>query len=133
MARKGKAGGKRTPANPAPVSGPGALSRRTDGGPGQPIRPYPSSGYGSAVALEQQQAAAPMQAGPQGAAGPAPAPTPPPDLFRPTEQPNVNPQAVAAMRDQRPSVIPQDPDMLVRFLNTIAPHPDLERLMDRYR
>lgn len=26
-------GGSRTPANPAPVSGPGALSARTDGGP----------------------------------------------------------------------------------------------------
>ena len=28
-------GGKRTPRNPAPVSGPGRLSRRTDGGPAQ--------------------------------------------------------------------------------------------------
>ena len=26
-------GGKRTPGNPAPVSGPGQLSQRTDGGP----------------------------------------------------------------------------------------------------
>ena len=28
-------GGKRTPGNPAPVSGPGQLSQRTDGGPQQ--------------------------------------------------------------------------------------------------
>ena len=28
-------GGYRTPSNPAPVSGPGSLSQRTDGGPRQ--------------------------------------------------------------------------------------------------
>ena len=31
-------GGYREPSNPAPVSGPGALSQRTDGGPSQPVR-----------------------------------------------------------------------------------------------
>lgn len=42
-------GGYRAPTNPAPVSGPGALSRRTDGGPAsrkQPIRRLPDAGYG---------------------------------------------------------------------------------------
>lgn len=56
-------GGYRQPANPAPVSGPGALSRRTDGGPGnarQPIRRLPNAGYGESKAFEEQQAAAPV-------------------------------------------------------------------------
>jgi len=42
-------GGYRKPGNPAPVSGPGKLSRRTDGGPGskQAMREVPSNGqYG---------------------------------------------------------------------------------------
>lgn len=42
-------GGYRKPSNPAPVSGPGKLSRRTDGGPGskQAMQEIPSNGqYG---------------------------------------------------------------------------------------
>ena len=134
MARKGKHGGKRTPAKPAAVSGPGKLARRTDGGAGQPVRSIPGQNYGDGVALERQQAAAPMQSGPQGAPGSS-APAPPPDLFRNTEMPGVDPAAMQATRmaDQRPSVFPQDPDMLLRYLNTVSPHPDIERLLDRYR
>lgn len=39
-------GGPRTPARPAPSSGPGRLSRRTDGGPGQVQRDLPNASYG---------------------------------------------------------------------------------------
>lgn len=53
-------GGYRQPANPAPVSGPGQLSRRTDGGPGQPIRVAPGGDYGTRDDLIAQQKAAPM-------------------------------------------------------------------------
>jgi hypothetical protein len=56
-------GGYRQPENPAPVSGPGALSRRTDGGPGnarQPIRRLPNAGYGESQEFEDQQRAAPV-------------------------------------------------------------------------
>lgn len=57
-------GGYRRPANPAPVSGPGALSRRTDGGPGQqPIRELPDADYGEAKDFREMQQAAPMAAG----------------------------------------------------------------------
>jgi hypothetical protein len=60
---------------PAMTSGPGALSRRTDGGPAskQAIR-YVSGmpNYGDAQALMDMQAAAPMAASPTPGAAPAP-------------------------------------------------------------
>lgn len=55
-------GGYRRPANPAPVSGPAQLSRRTDGGPSQPVRRLPDAGYGESKEFEEQQAAAPVAA-----------------------------------------------------------------------
>lgn len=62
-------GGPRQPANPAPVSGPGQLSRRTDGGPGdakQPIRVPTGGEYGDATQLMKLQQAAPLAATPGG-------------------------------------------------------------------
>lgn len=57
-------GGYRQPANPAPVSGPGALSQRTDGGAidgmQQPMQQYTGFAYGENKALNDQQAGAPM-------------------------------------------------------------------------
>lgn len=53
-------GGYRKPSNPAPVSGPGKLSRRTDGGPGQPVRDLPDAKYGENKAFREAQQAAPM-------------------------------------------------------------------------
>lgn len=50
-------GGYRAPANPAPVSGPGELSRRTDG---QPTRPVSGLGYGENQEVNALQGAAPM-------------------------------------------------------------------------
>lgn len=55
-------GGARTPANPAPVSGPGAMSRRTDGA--QPTMELPNARYGEAATFRQdQQGAAMSQSG----------------------------------------------------------------------
>jgi hypothetical protein len=67
-------GGYRKPAHPAPVSGPGALSQRTDGGPGgkQPVRQVTGLPYGDNSNNAQTQASAPMSASPGGNA-PAPA------------------------------------------------------------
>lgn len=62
-------GGYRQPANPAPVSGPGALSKRTDGGPGQPVRAPSGGPYGQRQELEQYQQAAPLAASPGGDVG----------------------------------------------------------------
>lgn len=62
-------GGYRQPSNPAPVSGPGALSRRTDGGgPGnqQPVRVPTGGSYGDATQLMKLQQAAPLAASPGG-------------------------------------------------------------------
>lgn len=51
-------GGYRRPSNPAPVSGPGALSKRTDGR--QPTRALPDAKYGEQQAFQAAQQAAPM-------------------------------------------------------------------------
>ena len=48
------------PRNPAPVSGPGGLSQRTDGGPGQKVRVAPAEYHGQRQELESQQQAAPL-------------------------------------------------------------------------
>jgi len=57
-------GGYQPPAKPAPVSGPGALSQRTDGGPGQPVRTLPNAGYGESKAFVDQQQGAPLAQAP---------------------------------------------------------------------
>jgi len=55
-------GGKRTPRNPAPVSGPGKLSRRTDGGPAQVNAQMTGMGYGENKDFMDIQSGAPMAA-----------------------------------------------------------------------
>lgn len=76
-------GGYRRPANPAPVSGPGALSRRTDGGPTQAMKNISAGGvYGERKALADMQSSAPMQGNPT-----PPMPTPSVPAGVPTSQP----------------------------------------------
>jgi hypothetical protein len=67
------AGGYQPPANPAPASGPGALSQRTDGGPGQPMRALPNARYGENKEFMGLQRAADMAGQPTGAPGASPA------------------------------------------------------------
>ena len=77
-------GGYRKPANPAPVSGPGALSQRTDGGPAQGAKYMSGMPYGQNTM--EQQTAAPMSGGsPMPSAPEVEMPTP---LFAPTTRPN---------------------------------------------
>ncbi len=89
--RQGR-GGPRTPNKPAPVSGPGALSRRTDGGPGQPIRSFPAEFQGQRQQLAGQQAAAPLKraGSPTNVPGGGARPQPPQPLsvFQPSARPN---------------------------------------------
>lgn len=70
MSSPNEHGGYRAPAKPAPVSGPGKLSRRTDG---QPMQSLPDAAYGEQKTYRQDQAGAPMsEANPVG--GPAVSP-----------------------------------------------------------
>lgn len=79
-------GGYRKPANPAAVSGPGALSQRTDGGPGAKAAAVklPDAGYGEQQNFQDIQSGAPIAKG--GApVGKAEAPSvPPPPLDAPS-------------------------------------------------
>lgn len=83
-------GGYRKPANPAPVSGPGELSRRTDGA--QPAMEMTGGAYGENADLMALQTAAPMaqvETNPQAMApgvptSPAQSVTP---LFAPSQRP----------------------------------------------
>lgn len=58
----------------AQVSGPGAMSKRTDTG-GQPIRDLPDPAYGEATAFRDQQKAAPLSASSDATAPSAPYPS----------------------------------------------------------
>ena len=57
-------GGYRAPSNPAPVSGPGALSQRTDGGPTQGATYISGLPYGQGQETYSNQVAAPMAGNP---------------------------------------------------------------------
>ena len=108
-------GGYRRPENPAPVSGPGALSKRTDGA--QPARYMSGGPYGEGQELMELQTSAPMSEAPQavsprmprgGGAGRRPMGgtgevTP---LFAPTERP-MEPLTAGAPFGPGPSPRPQ--------------------------
>lgn len=141
-------GGRRQPTNPAPVSGPGALSARTDGGPGnarQPLRVAGGGDYGERQAAEQLQAAAPMAAAVDAAVAPPLTPQAPPvplnveDPFRPSD---AGLPLEAGLRPAMPSGMAPDfttmgggpdPDDLLRIMFAMNPHPDIARLLRRSR
>lgn len=88
-------GGYREPNNPAPVSGPGAMSQRTDGGPTQSAKYMSGLPYGQGQAQMQQQTSAPMAGNPVASAqvsadSVARAPQMPPTIgmFEPTQRPD---------------------------------------------
>lgn len=83
-------GGYRKPANPAPVSGPGELSKRTDGA--QPAMEMTGGAYGENADLMALQTAAPMaqvETNPQQMGGEIPMESPASvtPLFAPSERP----------------------------------------------
>lgn len=91
-------GGYRTPSQPAPVSGPGALSQRTDGG--QPQRDLPDARYGEGTDYRQQQQGAPLAK----AETPSPAPMPMSGPSSSPSAPALNPTPLSA-----PSSRPDEP------------------------
>ncbi len=130
MARK-----RTTPARPAAVSGPGALSQRTDGGPGsdtQPIRVAAGGPFGQRQELEEAQRQSPLpdRQGTTGAVQAAPGAAPPPpgiateELFAPTGIPG--PGGPRAPRD----FIADDPDLLLKLIYQSYPHPEIRRLVN---
>lgn len=82
-------GGYRQPSNPAPVSGPGALSRRTDGK--QPVRVPTGLPYGEAGQMAAAQQAFPLAQSDGGNVAPPAAAAQPPTIpfGAPTAQPDV--------------------------------------------
>lgn len=117
------AGGYQPPANPAPVSGPGALSQRTDGGPSQPRMQMPDAAYGEQADFQAIQGGAPMAASPGIPGGPGL-----PGLLDPTQRPSeplttgvpVGEGANTLMG--APDVFQQDMQMLAKYL------PELQRM-----
>lgn len=106
MANQNGHGGARTPANPAAVSGPGALSRRTDGK--QPKMQLPDAGYGEQAQFQADQGGAPM---PQvGLPGPSPSggPQSPPtgalgaSAGTPSDMPVPSPLSAGSLRPGEP-------------------------------
>lgn len=81
-------GGYRKPSNPAPVSGPGRMSQRTDGQPAQYISGLP---YGEGQQMMDLQRSAPMAA----------ASTPTPTSTAPTVAP-ITPMGAATERPDEP-------------------------------
>jgi len=85
-------GGMRRPSNPAPVSGPGALSQRTDG---QGARYMAGGEYGEGQEMMDLQTSAPMAKSPEvrprrrtGRQVVSEEMAPPTPLFAPTERPD---------------------------------------------
>lgn len=137
-------GGRRTPANPAPVSNPQS-GQRTDGGAGskrQPLRVPAGGGYGERAAAEAQQQSAPLAVD----AGNVPAPTgrpggtgmgqpggarPLPQLNAPTARPNEPVTAGAAPQATTDEFL--DPDLTLRILYERTHNPYIARLIRERR
>lgn len=87
-------GGYRPPTNPAPASGPGKLSQRTD----QPKMQLPNAEYGEQQAYQAAQAGAPMAGGGGGMSGaPTAAPVPVTPFGAPSARPGEPVTAGAAL------------------------------------
>lgn len=125
-------GGYQQPSKPAPVSGPGALSQRTDGragdAAGRLVNDAPSTGYGEKAALQQAQSQIPAgRSAPQG-------PMQPPDMFGPTRRPGepITAGAAAGAGPGPANLLAEDPHVVLRALAAAYPHPDIIRLAQHY-
>lgn len=115
-------GGYQKPRNPAPVSGPGALSRRTDGGPIQGAKDMAAGGkYGERKELQELQTSAPMQGNPVPNV-PRPKVT---KLFDPTERPD---EPVTAGASVGPGFTPAPKVPAGRYGITTKYLPEMQRL-----
>lgn len=124
-------GGYRKPNNPAAVSGPGALSRRTDGGPTQGAMEMPASQYGERKALQELQTSAKMA----GNTTPQRKITP---LLAATERPQ-EPLTAGVPTGPGPNYISQpfeqmissqDPNIVIRAAYMAFPNESLRRVVE---
>lgn len=138
-------GGRRTPRRPAPVSGPGQLSQRTDGGPQQVLADVSGMGYGENQAMEDLQGSAPMSAS-QSARSPRArerqaaqmAATP---LFAPTQRPDeaitdgadFGPGAGPPVNPGRLTIAEQDARMLSKYLPSLMSMTEAPDTPDGFR
>lgn len=129
-------GGRRTPNNPAPVSGPGQLSRRTDGGPQQTAATMTGMPYGENAEFNTMQSQAPLSAAGQttarGTRGAKPTGSPMVPLFSPTQRPDepvtdgatFGPGAGPMQNPGMSSIVEADARLLSRYM------PDLMVMAD---
>jgi hypothetical protein len=130
MAKKRSRGGYREPSKPAAVSGPGALSARTDGGAGsktQPIRRIPGQAYGEGQALVEQQQAAPL---------PVARRTQQPtklNIFSPTERPAepITEGAMLGPGSPPAQAIDEDANMLLAAMYQVYPSSIISELINQ--
>jgi len=130
MAKKRSRGGYREPSKPAAVSGPGALSARTDGGAGsktQPIRRIPGQAYGEGQALVEQQQAAPL---------PVARRTQQPtklNIFAPTERPAepITEGAMLGPGSPPAQAIDEDANMLLAAMYQVYPSSIISELINQ--
>lgn len=129
-------GGYRQPSHPAPVSGPGAHSARTDTGP----KHYQVSGgsYGDAQQFQQQQSGAPLAPKPGAPGGTAPQPQMPQltGLSEPTQMPHVpvtdgaaagpglGPEAIQSAPSVNPNA--EEAQSLAKWLPTLIQQADAD-------
>ena len=130
MAKKRSRGGYREPSKPAAVSGPGALSARTDGGAGsktQPIRRIPGQAYGEGQALVEQQQSAPL---------PVARRTQQPtrlNIFAPTERPAepITEGAMLGPGSPPAQAIDEDANMLLAAMYQVFPSSIISELINQ--
>lgn len=115
-------GGYQPPANPAPVSGPGALSRRTDV---QSPMPLPNPAYGEGQQFMDIQSGAPM---------PMDRRVPPPTgLLAPSERPN-EPVTAGNMLGPGPGpeALGNGPEQAIQEMSALGKYmPMMERMATR--
>jgi hypothetical protein len=129
VARQRKATGQ----VPTAVSGPGALSRRTDT---QPLRDIPGGSFGDRQNLTDQQRSAPLpdRTGTGGPGGVAPTAGGPPaqnfgDVFAPTDRPAEPVTTGVPGAVSGDYVADLGPDILLRALYAAFPDPAILRLI----
>jgi hypothetical protein len=124
-------GGYRRPTKPAAASGPGRLSKRTDGR--QPSMTLPDAKYGEQQAFQNAQQAAPMaeSAGGMGAPSAAPAGPNPSNVVpfgAPTQNPDqpvtaglpMGPGAGSTASPVQPTLTPQQVTRLKPYIPTLV-------------